>query len=465
MVAAALVVSLLGALTSTQLMSQARNARTFPSVFIWTVLGCLTFGFCGVWCLHFLGMLSCEFDVAIGLNPFLTILSAVLAVFFTFGALSTHLVQKYQRRLVQKHFDVEGPVTAVDHHLGPELGRRESLERPLRSSLELSWSRTRTNLAAFTTDNGPSEWTGDGDIHDGTTSTGASDELERPLLDSIHSYGLHSNNISSTAVPQSRSLLHNTPHETGTMRTSRQRKNIISACSAPTLNTLLITANVLLNGLTFANVVKGFVWSIALTNMHFMGVKAMDIPGGFVSLDPLRVMLCALISWSVCCVGVILMAGMEVNLKQQVVFSVVAATGVAAVHFSGMHACSFWSTEAPASSTSYPIELPVTIASVALLTCLASTGLLAHSATVTRDKLTDVLYTRRRLWAAITQKENAESAAAAKGQFIASASHEIRTPLHQLQGYADLLAQSELSEEDRRLLHAIQLATRSLAMS
>ncbi|KAJ5123611.1 hypothetical protein N7448_009708 [Penicillium atrosanguineum] len=130
-----------------------------------------------------------------------------------------------------------------------------------------------------------------------------------------------------------------------------------------------------------------------------------------------------------------------------------------------MHACSFWSTEAPASSTSYPIELPVTIASVALLTCLASTGLLAHSATVTRDKLTDVLYTRRRLWAAITQKENAESAAAAKGQFIASASHEIRTPLHQLQGYADLLAQSELSEEDRRLLHAIQLATRSLAMS
>lgn len=130
-----------------------------------------------------------------------------------------------------------------------------------------------------------------------------------------------------------------------------------------------------------------------------------------------------------------------------------------------MYACSFSSTEAPTSSTSYPIELPVTIASVALLTCLASTGLLAHSATVARNKLTDVLYTRRRLWAAITQKENAESAAAAKGQFIASASHEIRTPLHQLQGYADLLAKSELSEEDRRLLHAIQLATRSLAMS
>lgn len=283
-------------------------------------------------------MLSCEFDVAIGLNPLLTILSAVIAVVFTFGALSTHLVQEYQRRLVPKHFDVEGLGTAVDHHLGPELGRRESLERSLRSSLELSRSRSRTDSATFTTGNGPSEWTGDGDIHDGTSSIGVSIELERPLLDSNHSYGLHSSIDFSTAMPQSRSVLYNALHESGTMRTSRQRKNISSARSAPALNVLLMTANALINGLTFANVVKGFVWSIALTNMHFMGVKAMDIPGGFVSLDPLRVLLCALISWSVCCVGVILMAGMEVNLKQQVVFSIVAATGVAAVHFSGWFA-------------------------------------------------------------------------------------------------------------------------------
>jgi len=96
---------------------------------------------------------------------------------------------------------------------------------------------------------------------------------------------------------------------------------------------------------------------------------------------------------------------------------------------------------------------------------MASTGLLAHSATIARDKLADVLYTKRRLWAAIAQKENAEAAAAARSEFIASASHEIRTPLHQLQGYADLLLTSDLSGEDRQLLLAIQHATRSLAMS
>lgn len=96
---------------------------------------------------------------------------------------------------------------------------------------------------------------------------------------------------------------------------------------------------------------------------------------------------------------------------------------------------------------------------------MASTGLLARSATTARDRLAEVLYTRRRLWSAIAQKENAEAAAAARSEFIASASHEIRTPLHQLQGYADLLAQSDLSEEDRRLLLAIQHATKSLSMS
>ena len=38
---------------------------------------------------------------------------------------------------------------------------------------------------------------------------------------------------------------------------------------------------------------------------------------------------------------------------------------------------------------------------------------------------------------AIAQKESAETAAAARSEFIASASHEIRTPLHHLQGYVE----------------------------
>ena len=69
------------------------------------------------------------------------------------------------------------------------------------------------------------------------------------------------------------------------------------------------------------------------------------------------------------------------------------------------------------------------------------------------------------MWAAIAQKENAEAAALARSEFIASASHEIRTPLHQLQGYGDLLSRTKLSDESRDLLRSIQDATRTLSLS
>ena len=65
---------------------------------------------------------------------------------------------------------------------------------------------------------------------------------------------------------------------------------------------------------------------------------------------------------------------------------------------------------------------------------------------------------------AIAQKESAETAALARSEFIASASHEIRTPLHHLQGYSDLLSRTEMTEEGRLLLYAIQRATKTLSL-
>ncbi len=53
MITASLAISLLGAFTSTQLMCQARMSVRFSSVLVWTILGSLTFGFCSIWCLHF----------------------------------------------------------------------------------------------------------------------------------------------------------------------------------------------------------------------------------------------------------------------------------------------------------------------------------------------------------------------------------------------------------------------------
>jgi NO-binding membrane sensor protein with MHYT domain len=363
MVVAALVVSLLGAFTSTQLMSQARGARTLSGVLIRTGLSCLTFGFCGTWCLHFLGMLSCEFDIPISLHLPLTVLSAVLAVSFTFGALSTELIQKYWRRPSRKNVDIERrSSTVIDHHLRSRLQFRQHPEPLLHPSLARPKIGTHKNVIRTTAHGPPQSIEADHSqdeppntdtlLADNGSARRASQGFERLRINNDSSHRMvpsfsntnqsdydyaYSDDSHSTAGSRSRLLLDNRYLGADTTGMSSSRSNSVYEPSPnPPRNTLLFAAQTVLNGLTLVNVTKDFVWSIALTNMHFMGVKALDIPGGFVALSPARVILCALISWSVCCVGVILMAGMEVNIKQQVLFSVVAATGVAAVHFSGL---------------------------------------------------------------------------------------------------------------------------------
>ena len=130
-----------------------------------------------------------------------------------------------------------------------------------------------------------------------------------------------------------------------------------------------------------------------------------------------------------------------------------------------MGAATFWSTAQPSESRGYPPALASAIVTIAITTCIAANFLLAHVATISRNKLAEIVLTRKELWRTIAQKENAEQAAAAKSDFIASASHEIRTPLHHLQGYSDLLSRTDLTEEGRLLLDAIQHATKTLSLS
>jgi hypothetical protein len=144
-----------------------------------------------------------------------------------------------------------------------------------------------------------------------------------------------SETTNSTAETQTRRLRNTAQSGTDTTGKISWKSSPYGPSPNRASNPLLLAFNAILTGFTLSNIIKGFVWSIALTNMHFMGVKALQIPGGFVGLSLARVILCASISWSVCCVGVILMADMEVNIVQQLLFSVIAATGVAAVHFSG----------------------------------------------------------------------------------------------------------------------------------
>jgi NO-binding membrane sensor protein with MHYT domain len=69
--------------------------------------------------------------------------------------------------------------------------------------------------------------------------------------------------------------------------------------------------------------------------MHYAGLVALNIPSGYCTLNYALVLLSGIISWFVCIVGCILMSHMETHLDQQILFSITATTGVAAMHFTG----------------------------------------------------------------------------------------------------------------------------------
>ena len=95
-----------------------------------------------------------------------------------------------------------------------------------------------------------------------------------------------------------------------------------------------------------------------------------------------------------------------------------------------MAAVTFWSHACPSESRGYPPALPAAIFTIAIMTCIAANLLLAHVGKTSRNKLAEIVLTRKKLWRTIAQKEKAEQAARARGDFIASVSHETRTPLH-----------------------------------
>lgn len=467
LVTASIAISLLGTFTSTQLVCQARLSRHLPAVLLWTFLASLTFGFCSIWCLHFVAMLAYELDLPIGLNVPLTILSAFLAVLFTFVALASDLVWEVLLKDKRRLYRRQGRRTRLDDYLdsiGSKVQNHESTEplvSPSRNSDDHSPSHVRPlspspaplrpqrQASCVWIDAAPTFLRPEHERHGSADMTEDYDDRNGTETSSDYSFLRRQSDANSEANSFTLGMFHSTKTWKPGTRTG---------------NPLLIMLMGLWYGLTFLNVAKGFLWSLAITSMHYSGIMALRVPEGWCTLDPGLVLLSAAISWVVCSVGCILMSQMETFLVQQVLFAVVATTGVATMHFTGMSAAQFWSNAEARETRGYPTGLSVTIVCIATLTCLAANGLLVHSATVARDKLTEIIRTRRKLWAALAQKEHAEASAQARSEFIASASHEIRTPLHQLQGYGDLLAREKLSEEGRMLLCAIQDATKTLSL-
>lgn len=315
-------------------MCQARASVYFSSVLIWKVLSSLTFGFCSIWCLHFVAVLACELDLPIDIDVPLTILSSILAVIFTFAALAFDpLLDMYRQG---------------KWHKGRF--RRRGRKRRIRSE-----------------DTGSALWSGSfkpGDFreHNYEDRIDAEEDAERDGLLQERSYGpgadhssppddeqepatpmtnghsprksipfTHIESATGTSTPSSASSISGVSHTHGLTNIAHFAHESKSSSQNP----FVATGRMLYQGCSRRNLVKGFSWSLAVTGMHYSGIAALRIPEGHYTLNPILVVLSGLLSWATCLVGVILMASIETQLAQQLLFSLVAAFGVAAMHFTG----------------------------------------------------------------------------------------------------------------------------------
>lgn len=329
-------------------MYQARLSIYFSSVLIWTILGSLTFGFCSIWSLHFVAMLACELDLPIGIDVPLTILSSVLAVLFTFAALASDLLRERYRQGRQRR--------------SRSRRSRRTTTGSIAGTISDMWNNSSLRLSESTEQD-------HGDYADHTEDSEHLSLLQgRPLEPdagppSRSSSGLESLSKWESPViygdPAQKSLaLSPTALPAGILRPSSNISdsrrsssfggstnslhglaniiNIAQRSTAPARNAFIVTGEALYADCTCRNIVKGFLWSLAISGMHYVGIAALRIPNGYFTLNPFLVVLSGLISWAVCLVGVILISRIETHLAQQFLFSVVASTGVAAMHFTGM---------------------------------------------------------------------------------------------------------------------------------
>lgn len=513
LIVGAFTISLLGAFTASQLICQARTATHFSDVLVWTALASITFSFCGIWAMHEVAMLACKIDLPVQINPLMTTLGLFLAASFTFLALASDTVwtkftewRRKKQEKIERHKRREARNRAIERTISrprdeesmhgllshaaeddfepadleagasarqlprslsaPDLGETDSMPRPSSSgagplssgplagpnSSSRNYKPSLKRSAAME-DARPATSRG---YHALRPSAGANEPHDDDHDDPVFFSNSNRSRSGSSSAGRSSSSLFGSNNIAGFPP--------LSCSYSATVNLFIRTALVLYHGSTLPNIVKSFIWSLAVTGMHYVDILGLKIPEGHFTIDVPLLLVSELISWIVCLVGCILMSEMEAHLGQQIVFSVVATGGVAAMHFTGMYAVNWWSTAPPSDHSGYPPALAASIGSIAIAVCLVANAILAHVATVARNRLAEIVMTRKKLWMAIAQKQNAESAAAARSEFIASASHEIRTPLHHLQGYTDLLSRTELTEEGQVLLMAIQRATKTLSL-
>lgn len=321
-------------------MIQARTSTKFSHVLTWVVLVSLIFGFCSSWSLHFVGMLSCELHVAVGLDVSLTLFTGVLAVAFTFISLGKDLLRRsyacdYPQKPSKAYISQGSRTPTQDISAGMPLllghntnNDRTSLE-PNRVSLD------REDALPILQDRA-------------ATGTAPSDRVlasrltHAPTMNRANDVGQQNyrSNSGSGEGSEEGNGSSGRPHWSfGSSNVGSSRlEDLVSMATQgnkPHGNVFIATFWGLLGGISLETILMGLLWSLSLTCMHYGGLIAMEIPEGYMTLSPVPVVVSAIISWVVCIAGYIYMINVEPFLTQQILFSFVAAVGIASMHFTG----------------------------------------------------------------------------------------------------------------------------------
>ncbi|KAH9854498.1 hypothetical protein C2E23DRAFT_726454 [Lenzites betulinus] len=498
-------------------MIHAKYTRSTVLKWIWTFFASIAFGFCAIWSMHFVGMLACRLDVEVRFNIYLTILSAAVAVAFTFAALASPYASEAIensppiRTISRWNHDIYTNITNIissrpSHDL-------EAAYAPLNTT-DQDETAPSSHVRRTTVDEEDLDLSSDEDAADADDTPAETDERQlystpgsgssyfptqrrRPSFSRAkdgtnpsHSPGRRSSSsrqsllrrVLSSGTP--RASNDSTPSSSSTTTTSSSESSFTRNLSGTTLATssssswseplhpglsretrLRIKARAKerplpdfnwrywirahYKSITVFLCVRASIWAAAIVFMHYCGMWAMEIPSGRIEWDMRIVALSYAVAFSS-------------HFGQQVLFSTIASFGCCSMHYTGMGAATFYSSSPPSSDAGYPEFLPVIIIGIAVLVCVLSNAILAHFAINARNRMAEIILTKRRLWRIMAEKEAAEQAIELKQQFISVASHEIRTPLHTVNGYCELLARTPLTEEQALYVTSIQQACHAI---
>ncbi|KAH9817887.1 hypothetical protein DFH28DRAFT_1080989 [Melampsora americana] len=486
-------ISWIGAYTSSAIIAHANTLllRSGSQWCLWMALASITYGSISIWSLHFLAMLSQTFEgIDVSFHPVYTILSALVATFFTFAALISSARSPFRHP-----FTSTRPFSSLSTALSPPLDRSSPFNffnrlRRRKSSPVISEEVELDNEFLLEAGQGtcsslssrsssPVPPSKDLQCSPRTLSPSSNKYIDRRYVPKTLSGNRtrfpssHSPNLRSYNLGWGTEVDHDVMEEEDEDETEEKlefqsnnhHRHLSSARHNPPI--LLRLGREVREGASVVHGLKALIWGSAIALMHHIGMKAMNIPEGRVIWNPVYIALSCSLVFVVSWLGCITIDQMDFHLSRQLLFATLTSLGAFGFHYVSALGATYITAAAPDLKTpisGFRDEIPFFITGLAVCTCLLSIGLLAHTASLSRNRLAELIFTKRRLWKVKAEKLAAEGAADLKQNFISVASHELRTPLFSVTGYADLLGRTDLNEEQKLYLSNMQQACANMQL-